>query len=575
MNAQFQVAQLSGSSTSVSNAATPRIFRLSKPLGDQAVVVNLGYDQKAKVDFSAIANEKITLVHVGDKLIILFDNKSTVTVEPFYSRHDGLGNLTVEVAPGREVSVNEFASLFPITTDQSVLPAAGEGGNAQGSGANFSDSSVDPLATGNPLALLGQEELGNFKLTPETFAGTPDDGARNVAPSGSFTISGALLIHDETLGVQFTANDQANPFLPAAFQQTGLIGWAESAAPIIASATVDFGSNGPGTVAYLLTTAAGGAFNGVDSGLQATATGNHIFLFTEGNLVVAREGNGATANAGGAIAFELYLDPATLKLSVAQYEAIQHSNALDSNDRIELADVVFVQQVVTDGLGVVVTEVSTSAVGVAFDDDGPAILVTVAELEREGPSGLQTLVLDELTGNDPQGVFPHGTVDDTGFTAPDPTGTHPIGRLETSAGGEEQGQGALQALFNVVKDPGTDGEKSTTYHYSFALTGGSGPSGSVATTLEVTDPNNLYADDTIYLFKVSDTEIVGHVGNNPNGPIAIRITLVNADSLSAGSSSSSSTWRSTMARTATISIPASGSRYSVGAIRASQVSASR
>ncbi len=535
MNAQFQVAQLSGSSTSVSNAATPRIFRLSKPLGDQAVVVNLGYDQKAKVDFSAIANEKITLVHVGDKLIILFDNKSTVTVEPFFdSRHDALGNLTVEVAPGREVSVNEFASLFPITTDQSVLPAAGEGGNAQGSGANFSDSSVDPLATGNPLALLGQEELGNFKLTPETFAGTPDDGAQNVAPSGSFTISGALLIHDETLGVQFTANDQANPFLPAAFQQTGLIGWAESAAPIIASATVDFGSNGPGTVAYLLTTAAGGAFNGVDSGLQATATGNHIFLFTEGNLVVAREGNGTTANAGGAIAFELYLDPVTLKLSVAQYEAIQHSNALDSNDRIELADVVFVQQVVTDGLGVVVTEVSTSAVGVAFDDDGPAILVTVAESDREGPSGLQTLVLDESTGNDPPGVFPHGTVDDTGFTAPDPTGTHPIGRLETSAGGEEQGQGALQALFNVVKDPGTDGEKSTTYHYSFALTGGSGPSGSVATTLEVTDPNNLYADDTIYLFKVSDTEIVGHVGNNPNGAIAIRITLVNADSLSGG-----------------------------------------
>jgi T1SS-143 domain-containing protein len=531
MNAQFQVAQLSGSTTSGSNAAPTRIFRLSKPLGDQAVVVNLGYDQKAKVDFSAIANEKITLVHVGDKLIILFDNKSTVTVEPFFdSRHDALGNLSVEVAPGREVSVNEFASLFPITTDQSVLPAAGEGGNAQGSGANFSDSVVDPLASRNPLDLLGQEELGNFRLTPETFAGVPDN---NLAPSGSFTISGALLVHDETIGVQPMTNDQANP-LPAVFQQAGLIGWAESAAPIIASATFDFGSNGPGSVAYVLTTAAGGAFNGVDSGLQTTATGNHIFLFTEGPLVVAREGNGATPNAGGAIAFELYLDPVTLKLSVAQYEAIQHGNALDANDRTDLADVVFVQQVVTDGQGIVVTEVSTSPVGVAFDDDGPAIQVTVAESDREGPTGLETLVLDESTGNDPHGVFPHGTVDDTGFTAPDPTGTNPIGRLETSAGGEEQGQGALQALFNVVKDPGTDGEKSTAYQYSFTLTGGSGPSGSVATTLEVTDPNNLYFDDTIYLFKVSDTEIVGHVGNDPNGPIAIRITLVNAESLSGG-----------------------------------------
>ena len=54
-------------------------------------MVNLGYDQKVKVDFSAIANEKITLVHVGEKLIILFDNQSTVTVEPvFKSRADGL-----------------------------------------------------------------------------------------------------------------------------------------------------------------------------------------------------------------------------------------------------------------------------------------------------------------------------------------------------------------------------------------------------------------------------------------------------------------------------------------------------
>ena len=81
-------------------------------------MVNLGYDQKVKVDFSAIANEKITLVHVGEKLIILFDNQSTVTVEPFFkSRADGLGGetrdeITVEMAPGRDISVKEFASTI-------------------------------------------------------------------------------------------------------------------------------------------------------------------------------------------------------------------------------------------------------------------------------------------------------------------------------------------------------------------------------------------------------------------------------------------------------------------------------
>ncbi|MDE5452826.1 VWA domain-containing protein [Bradyrhizobium sp. CSA112] len=529
MNAQFQVAQLSGS-TPANSSAPPRIFKLTKPMGDQAVVVNLGYDQKVKVDFSGIANEKITLVHVGDRLIILFDNKSTVTVEPFFdSRHDALKNLTIEVAPGRDVSVSEFANLFPITTDQSILPAAGEGGgNAQASGANFSNSSVDPLATGNPLDLLGQESLGTFSLTPDTFNGTP-----NVAPSGSFTLAGVLTVHDETLGVQLTADDQANPLLPAVFQQAGLIGWAQSAVSEIAAANVNFGTNGPGTVAYVLTTSTGAAFVGVDTGLKATATRNEIFLFTEGNLIVAREGNGTTPNAGGAIAFALYLDPVSLKLSVAQYEAVQHSNTLDPNDRIELADVVFVQQVVTDALGVVVTHVSADSVGVAFDDDGPAISVSVVE-PVEGSAQLATLSLDESIGFDPNPDGFPGPLDDTGSTMPDPTGSVPIGEVKTAVGGEEQGQGALQALFNVVKDPRTDGEKSTTYQYSFSLTGGSGPSGSVASTLKVTDPSGLYGDDTIYLFKVSDTEIVGRVGNDPNGPIAIRITLVNAGSLSGG-----------------------------------------
>ena len=153
MNERIQIAQASGAG--ISNSATPvRIFTLSKPLADQAVVVNLGYDQKVKVDFSGIAKEKITLVHIGEKLIILFDNQSTVTVEPFFnSRHDAQ-TLSIEVAPGRDLSVTEFASSFPITTDQSVLPAAGNGsGNAQASGGHFDNPLVDPLPpipTNNP-----------------------------------------------------------------------------------------------------------------------------------------------------------------------------------------------------------------------------------------------------------------------------------------------------------------------------------------------------------------------------------------------------------------------------------------
>src|SRR5215471_13453302 len=144
MNQQFRIAEATGAGTS-NKDSHPRIFKLTKPFADQAVVVNLGYDQKVQVDFSSIANEKITLVHVGEKLIVLFDNHSTVTIEPFFdSRHDQLGNLTIEVAPGRDLTVSEFASSFPIVTDASILPAAGPAdANAQGSGAHFENYSVD------------------------------------------------------------------------------------------------------------------------------------------------------------------------------------------------------------------------------------------------------------------------------------------------------------------------------------------------------------------------------------------------------------------------------------------------
>ena len=79
-----------------------------------------------------------------------------------------LQNLTVEVAPGRELPSGEFASVFPITTDQSVLAAAGNAAQNPPSGANFSDPSVEPLLTPTPLPLLGPEELPNWVVNFET-----------------------------------------------------------------------------------------------------------------------------------------------------------------------------------------------------------------------------------------------------------------------------------------------------------------------------------------------------------------------------------------------------------------------
>ena len=105
----------------------PEILKIEKPQGGQAITAEASYDGTIKIDFSAIANEKITLVHIGERLIILFDNQSTVTIIPFFdSMGVPLANITIE-SNGKEFTGAEFASTFPITTDQSVLPAAGDG----------------------------------------------------------------------------------------------------------------------------------------------------------------------------------------------------------------------------------------------------------------------------------------------------------------------------------------------------------------------------------------------------------------------------------------------------------------
>src|SRR3954468_16409856 len=128
MNARVQIAQAGPTSTP---AQPPRIVKVAKPADGQAINIELGYQQAAKLDLSGVANEKITLVHVGESLIILFDNNATVTVPPFFDSTGQVAqNLTVGVSDGRDLTGSDFASVFPVTTDtsglsQSVVAAAG------------------------------------------------------------------------------------------------------------------------------------------------------------------------------------------------------------------------------------------------------------------------------------------------------------------------------------------------------------------------------------------------------------------------------------------------------------------
>src|SRR5450756_995406 len=101
MNAPVLLAQLSG--TSPQSSGSPPPIKLEKPQNGQAVTVHL--DGKNQIDFSAIASEKLTFVRVGDKLIVLFDNQSTVTIDPAFDQSGHpLPNVAFEMAPDRLLS---------------------------------------------------------------------------------------------------------------------------------------------------------------------------------------------------------------------------------------------------------------------------------------------------------------------------------------------------------------------------------------------------------------------------------------------------------------------------------------
>ena len=376
MNGPFQVAQAGGTATSSTNGTPVRIYKLTKPLTDQAVMVNLGYDQKVKVDFSAIADEKITLVHVGEKLIVLFDNQSTVTVEPvFKSRADGLvgetrDEITVEMAPGRDISVKEFVTLFPITTDTSVLPAEDRDGNsnanAQASGAYFSPFSVDPLDPVPLNQLAPQEELGNFVLELPTRGNVLPDQGGNL----SRTITSALTKRPRRTVFPASRRIRWCGSMTRIFRGGILGGIGDDLdAPVNASGVLahDFGPDGAGTVLL--------------SGAELPA-GFTYALNAEGTQLTVLQN-------GTPVLLVALSDTVSGAYTVTQLASIHHPAGGDEND-VQFT----INYLVTDSTG----DSVEGSFGINVDDDTPTATNEASQNVAEGAT--VTGLLDFVQGAD-------------------------------------------------------------------------------------------------------------------------------------------------------------------------------
>lgn len=411
MNERVWIAQ--ANTTPVQNPTPPKVVTVVKPGSEQAITIDLGFDQKTKIDLSAVANEKMTMVHVGTKLIVLFDNHSTVTIEPFFdSTGKPLANLDVDLGAGRDVTGDQFASLFPITEDQSVLPAAG-GAGAPASGADFHSPSIDPLASGTPLALLGQESLGTWQSIAPLGAPTQQDLGPTV--SGSY---GSVLILEADLDKTQDGSDLAAGLTTG----TDPSGTRETA--VLSGVTFTAGSQ-PIDVTF-----------GNTSGVTVTEGGNIIHLFwvasPDGTHLDGYLVDPSTPGAKPAIELQL-IDPATNSNHVGANGTINPVVTVTLTDAFPHS-VSGHDVIVINGVPVVATDSTVGSNGLRQS------VTTTLEID---------IVDDTPVSTGAQTAAP--TLDDDGFAHGNPKGAGDVPDANEAHGG-------AGALF----DAGADGFKSVT-----------------------------------------------------------------------------------------------------------------
>src|SRR6186997_1618796 len=118
MNGPFVVAQ---ANTGGSSATAVQVLKLIKPKAGETDIMHASFTGTVKIDFTAIANEKITLFHdsKNQSLHVIFADGSQIIIEPFFdSTGSVLANLLFEMAPNEFYSGQEFAQKFPVTEDQ-------------------------------------------------------------------------------------------------------------------------------------------------------------------------------------------------------------------------------------------------------------------------------------------------------------------------------------------------------------------------------------------------------------------------------------------------------------------------
>ena len=367
MAGSLDVAQ-AGSNTTPSKGAPIQIIKVVKPEAGHTEVFHASFTGTVKIDFTAIASERITLYHdqTDQTLHIIFTDGSQAIIEPFFDSMGVLSNLMIEVAPGQDLNGAQFASQFPITEDQSVLPAAGPGavGNIA-SGADFHGFSVDPLPLLNPLPLLPPEELPPIEFH------NPEGAITTTVPTTVSVFTALPLLVDES-------------FIPGSGSQQAPSGSNVAAEDF--SVAFSF-SNPVGVTTYGL------SFTSANTGLIDTLTGTPVTLFQNGAQEIdAKDGQGHTV-------FTLVVDSSG-HVTLTDLRGVHEDGASNTpDDSISLPTGLVTLTATNNGT------TGTVDVGalITIKDDGPSASLSL--------NGGVTLAVDETAGQQgPDTAAPAGTL---------------------------------------------------------------------------------------------------------------------------------------------------------------------
>ncbi len=281
-------------------------------------------------------------------------------------------------------------------------------------------------------------------------------------------------------------------------------------------APVDFGADGPGTVAYSLFLSA----NGIGSGLYvidpidiSAGDGDGYGQGAEITLSINGAGTLITGSAGGTDYFTISIDPVTGVVTFTQLDNIWHPSTASDDDTATLTtDVaanVQVVQTVTDSDG----DFDTAAINVGagvfhIEDDGPVATNDVDDIVSGGSSAVGNVITGSGTN---AGV---GNADDVGADTPGRvTSVSGVNSDSTPDGGGNLVVNGLYGVLTInvdgsysyVRNDGAPGNVQDVFTYT--LTDADGDSDTATLTINIGDAAPNLPDPV--LVRLDDDALAG------------------------------------------------------------------